>query len=727
MKLSMDWTTKFNVSKIATKIPALIVVSALLSCAIFGTLNYFATADALSVAAKNKMNALLEARRQALRDYLTSIEQDIRFQADNPTVKSAVKSFVSAWTRLGETPTERLHLAYIEDNPHPVGEKQNLDKAEDGSRYSKVHERYHPWFRRFAQERGYYDLFLFDTQGNLIYSVFKELDFATNLVDGQWKDTDLGSAFRAARDNPQADALNLFDFRPYAPSNDAPAGFVSAPILNDDGELQGVIGLQMPIDRMNSVMQVTSGMGETGETYIVGQDLLMRSDSRFSEESTVLKRTVDTQAVNTALSGESGVGVMLDYQGAKVVSAYAPLEFLGVRWAVLAEAKVDEVMAAVASARDRSMLIGALVLVCVAAIGIFLTRGIIKPISAITGAMQKLASGDKSVEIPGIGRKDEIGEMADSLQVFKESALEMERVQAERADEMARQQKETQVRADKLDNLTKTFDQNVTKALEAVSSAASRMETDADAMATTAADTTQQSTAAAASSQQTAANVQTVAAASEELSASIAEISRQVAESATVAEGAVAEAERTNQTVQGLVEASAKIGEVVSLISDIAGQTNLLALNATIEAARAGDAGKGFAVVASEVKSLASQTANATDEIATQIGQIQTATEEAVTAIQSISERITQMNGIATTVASAVEEQGCSTGEISQSVQQAASGTQEVSAAIGTLNQAASESGNVAKEVFSAAQELTKQSQRLRNEVDEFLAGVRAA
>ena len=171
--LSVNWTKKLNVSKVATKIPALIVVSALLSCAIVGTLNYFATADALSVAAENKLNALLEARRQALRDYLTSIEQDIRFQADNPTVHSAVKSFVSAWTRLGETPTERLHKAYIEDNPYPVGEKQNLDQAEDGSRYSKVHERYHPWFRRFTQERGYYDLFLFDTQGNLIYSVFK--------------------------------------------------------------------------------------------------------------------------------------------------------------------------------------------------------------------------------------------------------------------------------------------------------------------------------------------------------------------------------------------------------------------------------------------------------------------------------------------------------------------------------------------------------------------------
>ena len=197
----------------------------------------------------------------------------------------------------------------------------------------------------------------------------READFATNVVDGKWKDTDLGNAFRAARDNPQVDALNLFDFRPYAPSNDAPAGFVSTPILDDEGELKGVLALQMPIDRMNSVMQVTSGMGETGETYIVGQDLLMRSDSRFSEESTVLKRTVDTQAVNTALSGESGVGHMLDYQGAKVVSAYAPLEFLGVRWAVLSEAKVDEVMAAVASARNRSMLIGAMVLVCVAAIG----------------------------------------------------------------------------------------------------------------------------------------------------------------------------------------------------------------------------------------------------------------------------------------------------------------------------------------------------------------------
>jgi len=246
-------------------------------------------------------------------------------------------------------------------------------------------------------------------------------------------------------------------------------------------------------------------------------------------------------------------------------------------------------------------------------------------------------------------------------------------------------------------------------------------------MATTAERTSEQASAVATASDQAAANVKVVAATSEELSASIAEIGRQVTQSAEISHAAVEEANATNQTVQGLAGAAAKIGEVVNLINDIAGQTNLLALNATIEAARAGEAGKGFAVVAQEVKNLANQTARATEEIATQIAAVQGETDGAVDAIEKIRSIIGEVNDIAMTISSAVEEQGVSTQEIARNVQQAAQGTQDVNLNIESVSKVADETGAAAGQVLSASQDLSRQAEHLRGEVERFIQELRTA
>ncbi len=274
--------------------------------------------------------------------------------------------------------------------------------------------------------------------------------------------------------------------------------------------------------------------------------------------------------------------------------------------------------------------------------------------------------------------------------------------------------------------LADNFETNVKGVVESVSSAATEMQSSAQSMSATAEETNRQATAVAAAAEEATTNVQTVSSAAEELSASISEIGRHVAKSTTISQAAVAEANRTNDKVQGLANAAQKIGDVVKLINDIASQTNLLALNATIEAARAGEAGKGFAVVASEVKSLANQTAKATDEIAAQISAIQDATNEAVKAIQGIGTTIGEINEIATTIAAAVEQQSAATGEIAQSVQQAAQGTQDVSANITGVSQSAGEAGSAAEQVLSAARELSQQSEMLRQQVGAFLVEVRA-
>jgi len=352
------------------------------------------------------------------------------------------------------------------------------------------------------------------------------------------------------------------------------------------------------------------------------------------------------------------------------------------------------------------------------------TKMIGRPLALMTDAMAKLAAGDNSIEIPSIEKRDDIGAMARTVQVFKENAIEMERLRAEQIETEKRAQEE---KRQAMLKLAGDFEDSVKGVVDTVSSSATEMQSMAESMSATAEQTNQQAAAVAAASEQATANVQTVATATEEMSASIGEIGRQVEQSAAIAQRAVAEAEKTNGTVQGLAEAAEKIGAVVELISGIAEQTNLLALNATIEAARAGDAGKGFAVVASEVKSLANQTAKATEEIGQQIAGMQSITGEAVEAIGSIGETITEVNEIAASIAAAVEEQGTATQDIARNVQEAARGTQEVTGNISGVSSGAQETGKAASQVLETSSGLADQAKDLSSQIDDFLIAVRSA
>ncbi len=358
------------------------------------------------------------------------------------------------------------------------------------------------------------------------------------------------------------------------------------------------------------------------------------------------------------------------------------------------------------------------------ALGILIIRGITRPLGAMTAAMQKLAGGDKTVVIPAQGRTDEIGEMAGAVEIFKHNMIEADHLRVEQ--EQMKAQAETEKRTT-LGKIADDFEAGVKGIVQMVSSASTELQATAQTMSATAEETQRQSTAVSAASELASTNVQTVSSAAEELAASTAEIGRQVSESARIAGQAVEDANRTNAQVQALVDSAQKIGDVVKLISDIAGQTNLLALNATIEAARAGDAGKGFAVVASEVKSLATQTAKATEDIASQINAIQGATGASVEAIQGIGQTIGRLSEIATAIASAVEEQGAATKEIARNVQQASAGTNEVSSNITGVAKAAADTGTAAGQVLVAAGELSKQSENLHAQVDAFIGKIRTA
>lgn len=342
----------------------------------------------------------------------------------------------------------------------------------------------------------------------------------------------------------------------------------------------------------------------------------------------------------------------------------------------------------------------------------------------MTAAMNDLAGGNLQVAVPGVGRSDEIGEMADAVQVFKTNAVERLRLEAEQVEQESRAA--AQRKADMV-KLADDFEAAVGEIIHTVSSAATELEASAKTLTGTAIRSQELAVVVASASDEASTNVQSVASATEEMSSSVNEISRQVQESARIAGEAVVQARQTNDRVGELSKAAARIGDVVELINTIAGQTNLLALNATIEAARAGEAGRGFAVVAAEVKALAEQTAKATGEIGQQISGIQSATEHSVSAIHEIGQTIGRMSEISATIASAVEEQGAATQEISRNVQRAAAGTQQVTVNVGEVRQGATETGSASSQVLSAAQSLARDSNRLSDQVGRFLATVRAA
>lgn len=399
-----------------------------------------------------------------------------------------------------------------------------------------------------------------------------------------------------------------------------------------------------------------------------------------------------------------------------------------VREVIDAEASLLSVRAdasAAATSSSYTMIIaGGIAMLLIAIVSLLLLHAAItRGIMAMTAAMGRLAQNDMTIDIPFSNRLDEVGEMAKAVQVFKDNAIRVSKLEQKEAEDRQAEQR----KAETMKLAVASFEEAVGEIVQTVSSASTQLEASARNLNSTAARSQELTTRVSSTSQDCSSNVQSVASATEELSSSVNEISRQVQESARMANDAVNQARQTNDRVAELSKAAGRINDVVELISSIAGQTNLLALNATIEAARAGEAGRGFAVVASEVKALAEQTSKATGEIGQQITGIQEATQQSVGAIKEISSTIEKLSEISSAIAAAVEEQGAATQDISRNVQQAANGTQQVSANISDVQRGASETGTASSQVLSAAQTLASDSNRLKTEVSKFLNTVRAA
>jgi methyl-accepting chemotaxis protein len=409
--------------KLAKKLPMIMIGLTIITIAIANVVAYRNASSSLLVEAEDALMTVAEARKLELESWLNSVDIDLSSQTENPTVLSAIRGFGEAWDALERDQTAYLKKWYIDDNPNEIGQKQALDYADDGSAYSQVHKLYHNYFRKLVDEKGYYDVFVFSMTGDLIYSVFKEQDFATNFVDGDYSETGLGGVVQAAL-NATEPQVFFSDFSEYAPSGGAAAAFIAAPVVDRRGVMRGVIAFQMPSDSIDNITQRLTGLGRTGDSYLVGSDYLLRSDTIRGAGDEILKVKVATQSVKNAVSGQQGFLREADTFSPngpvhEQLSAYFPVEYHGVKWGLVAEQTIEEILEPANALAKTMAWQGAAMTAIVALIAYFIARTIARPLTHVETAMRTVSEGNYSVKVPGVDRGDEIGMIATALDEFR--------------------------------------------------------------------------------------------------------------------------------------------------------------------------------------------------------------------------------------------------------------------------------------------------------------------
>lgn len=415
----------FKKIKLAQKLPIIMIGLTAVAICVSGYISYQHASRALLVEAEEQLSTIAEARFLEFEGWLDGIDIDIRGQAKNPTVLSSVRGFGEAWRALPDNPSAYLQAAYIDNNPNAEGEKQLLDYADDGSAYSQVHKLYHSYFRNLVEEKGYYDVFIFNTDGELIYSVFKERDFATNFLDGEFKDSGLGDVVRSSLAAVESQVF-FNDYESYAPSYGAPAAFVGAPIVDRRGNTKGVVAFQMPTARIDAIMQRTTGLGDTGDAYIVGSDMLLRSDPIHGEGDRVLVEEMNNPSSRNAIAGETGLmretrTVAETGQALEHLTAYRPITFHESHWALVVEQTVNEILRPATQLRNAMVRDGLIMIAIVALLGYLISRTISKPLTRVERSMRTVSAGDYSGDVPGTDRGDEIGGIANALDEFRDA------------------------------------------------------------------------------------------------------------------------------------------------------------------------------------------------------------------------------------------------------------------------------------------------------------------
>ncbi len=566
------------------------------------------------------------------------------------------------------------------------------------------------YFTKYIKKYGYYDLFLINKNGFCFYTVAKEADYKTNFVDGKFSDSNLGELTRKVLKTKE---IGIADFAPYAPSNGEPAAFIAQPILRD-GKVELIVALQLSLEAINKIMTRREGMGETGETYLIGSDKLMRSDSFLDPKHHTVKTSfadpskggVDTEAASEALAGKSDTKIITDYNGNPVLSAYTSIKVGDTVWGLLAEMDESEAFAAIKKLEWLMAFIAIIGIIAIVVVALLITRSITGPVQKSVELAKAMATGDFSQRIE-LSTGDEIGELGNSLDQMAGELSKMVTDIKDNADKLASASQElSTVSTQMASNSEETAHQS-----ETVAGTTEQMSTNIVTMASAAEEMSVNINGVSSAAEQMSTNVNTVASAIEEMSSSINGVSSNADEAGKVSDEATEKAVEACATMQSLAEAAREIGQVIDDIKRIAEQTNLLALNATIEAASAGDAGRGFAVVANEVKELANQSAQAAENITNRIAGVQENTSNAVSAIEEIAKTISGVNDLQSNITSSVNEQTKTANEIASNISEAAKGANNIASSISEISKGSSEVSKNAGEAAKGANDVSSNIQ----------------
>jgi len=422
--------------KLAFKLPAMVVAIALVTGASLAIAAYLVSNSVVTSQAEQRLTAAAANARSALEAYLDEVADDLTLFAGRGEIAAGIDQFAGAMRSLSGQgdPTALLQDAFITHNPHPAGERLLLDTSDRLPVYDLHHRSLHADFRDMLGKRGYYDIFLFDTDANNVYTVFKEADFATNFAEGggPWANTDLGKVVRAALAGAEGEVF-LSDFAAYGPSAGAPASFIAAPVY-DQGFLVGVLAFQVPTGRIGDVLDRSQGLGESGEVYLVGQNGLVRNDSPMTEADDVLSLSLPGEAIAQALAGKAAIGPVMHHEGIAYVAASEPLSFGGVEWAVVALESEADISSPSVALRNTLLIIGMAMLSLATVISLLIARTITGPISRLTGAMAQIADDKLDMAVPGLERADELGYMAEAVDVFRNNGLKMRELRAAETD-----------------------------------------------------------------------------------------------------------------------------------------------------------------------------------------------------------------------------------------------------------------------------------------------------